>query len=191
MARSKGISGVAVAMIGTGALLIRAAIKGTSPLDELRSIVGGKAPEPLSKESTGKSLGSGGGTGTATRGSGAKLNSTRGVQPHVLAEMHYIANTWGIETQGFSFRNIAGTTTLSDHATGLAIDAMSRDKKEIGQAVADYYVANATEKRVKYVIFDGQIWTPGQGWHPYRGVNRHEDHAHISFMQMIRGRVGR
>jgi hypothetical protein len=181
-------------MVGLGALAVYAAIKGTSPLEELRSIITGKRPDPLSADPKAKPLESfSGGTipDTGKKGSGAKLTSTRGVQPHVLAEMQYISNTWGIETQGFAARNIEGTNTLSDHALGLAIDAMSRNDKSIGQAVADYYVANASEKHVKYVIWNRNIWTPGQGWHPYHGVNPHTDHTHISFFPLIRGRVGR
>jgi hypothetical protein len=42
---------------------------------------------------------------------------------------------------------------------------------------------------VKYVIFNGRIWTGDQGWHTYRHPSdpcncnptlRHDDHVHIS-----------
>jgi hypothetical protein len=106
------------------------------------------------------------------------------LKPHVAAEATYVANTWKIEVQGFAFRNIAGTDTLSDHALGLAIDAMlpvGAKRVPMGEEISGYYVSNAQQKRVKYVIWNRRIWTSGQGWHPYRGVNPHTNHVHISF----------
>jgi len=37
------------------------------------------------------------------------------------------------------------------------------------------------DKRVKYVIFSGEIWKARTGkWEPYRGANAHNHHVHVS-----------
>ena len=38
-------------------------------------------------------------------------------------------------------------------------------------------------KRISYIIFNGQIASPRRGWvwRPYKGINQHKHHAHISF----------
>lgn len=42
-------------------------------------------------------------------------------------------------------------------------------------------VALITDARVKYVIFAGRIWKARTGrWEPYRGVNPHNHHVHVS-----------
>lgn len=39
------------------------------------------------------------------------------------------------------------------------------------------------DKRIKYIIFEGQIWSPKSRWSPrkYDGVNAHLHHIHVSF----------
>jgi hypothetical protein len=40
-----------------------------------------------------------------------------------------------------------------------------------------------TDRRTKYVIWDGRIWSrarSGEGWRPYRGANKHRTHLHLS-----------
>ena len=38
-----------------------------------------------------------------------------------------------------------------------------------------------SDPRTKYVIFDGRIWKARTGkWEPYRGLNKHRQHLHIS-----------
>jgi hypothetical protein len=191
VARSRGISGVAVGMIATGVLLVRAAIRGTSPMDELRQLITGQRPEPLSTQSRGTPLKdpaytpTPAGTGT---GSG-KSHATGKEAPHVAAEMSYIANTWGIQVYGWRAR---GSVPGSDHPKGLAIDAMVGKDRAKGDAIAAYYVQNAKMKNVKYVIWWGRIWTASSGrWRGYFGPSPHKDHPHISFYQIVAGRVGR
>ena len=36
------------------------------------------------------------------------------------------------------------------------------------------------DKRVKYLIFKGKIWTPDKGVNKYDGSNPHDKHCHIS-----------
>jgi len=40
-----------------------------------------------------------------------------------------------------------------------------------------------TDKRIKYIIFAGQIASPKSlwRWRPYSGINKHDHHCHISF----------
>jgi len=84
---------------------------------------------------------------------------------------------------GYSNRNIAGTNTLSDHATGNADDIMVRNVP-LGNQISKYMVANADVLNVKYVIWNRHIWSAAQknrGWRPYHGTsNPHTDHVHVS-----------
>jgi hypothetical protein len=66
----------------------------------------------------------------------------------------------------------------SDHNTGLAVDlthdpARGIDCVEIFDKLKD-------DKRVKYLIFKGVIWSPIRGDKPYSGSNPHNKHLHIS-----------
>jgi len=96
---------------------------------------------------------------------------------------------------GYSYRNVAGTGTLSDHATGNADDIMlsnagktARDRA-LGKEIAEYLVANADVLNVSYVIFDidgkggPNIWSDArkrEGWRN-GGVGPHQNHVHVSF----------
>jgi hypothetical protein len=66
----------------------------------------------------------------------------------------------------------------SDHNTGFAVDlthdpAFGIDCREIFEKLKD-------DKRVKYLIFKGKIWSEEQGERNYTGSNKHEKHLHIS-----------
>lgn len=43
---------------------------------------------------------------------------------------------------------------------------------------------NGQEKRIRYIIYDGRIWSRNGGWvqQKYNGANKHVQHAHFSFM---------
>ncbi len=75
----------------------------------------------------------------------------------------------------------------SDHPHGNAIDVMTGDDVELGQRIADFFVANAQDFGVKYVIFDQRIASERGGWKWRRMEDRgsptanHRDHPHISF----------
>jgi hypothetical protein len=174
-------------MVGIGALAVYAAIKGTSPIDELRAILTGKRPEPLAATPRGTPLASSP-TETATYqgqhpGAG-KIVGAMGLRPHVKAEADFIVNTWGLQVLGFAFRNIEGTNTLSDHARGLALDAMlpsnQTQRQNIGDAIFNHYIQNAKTKHVHYVIWQHTIWSVERGSHAYT-KNSHFNHVHISF----------
>ena len=66
----------------------------------------------------------------------------------------------------------------SDHNTGLAAD-LTHDPAR-GIDCSDIYEQLKRDKRVKYLIFKGQIWMLGRGDKPYTGSNPHNKHLHIS-----------
>ena len=66
----------------------------------------------------------------------------------------------------------------SDHNTGYGVDITHDPVFGIdGKAV---FARLQTDKRVKYLIFKGKIWTPDKGVHLYTGPNQHNHHCHIS-----------
>jgi len=69
----------------------------------------------------------------------------------------------------------------SDHNTGLAVD-LTHDPKN-GIDCADIFEKIKSDKRVKYLIFQGKIWSKEkaeQGDRQYTGSNPHHKHLHIS-----------
>ena len=42
------------------------------------------------------------------------------------------------------------------------------------------WLAGRNDRRVKYIISNGQVWYPGRGWKKYRGSNKHVKHVHVS-----------
>jgi hypothetical protein len=105
------------------------------------------------------------------------------VKPWVAAAANEVGPKFGIRTiGGYSFRNIAGTSTLSDHALGLALDFMC--DIPTGNNLASYVQANAGRLSVTYIIHNRRIWSVArqrEGWRAYTGVNPHTDHVHVSF----------
>ena len=70
---------------------------------------------------------------------------------------------------------------VSDHNTGLAVD-LTHDPKN-GIDCADIFEKIKEDKRVKYLIFKGKIWSKEkakQGNRQYTGSNPHNKHLHIS-----------
>jgi hypothetical protein len=66
----------------------------------------------------------------------------------------------------------------SDHNTGFAVDLTHDPARNID--CHEIYEELKKDKRVKYLIFKGQIWMPGRGDKPYTGSNPHNKHLHIS-----------
>jgi len=69
----------------------------------------------------------------------------------------------------------------SDHNTGLATD-LTHDPAN-GIDCADIFQKLKEDKRVKYLIFNGKIWSKErakQGDRNYTGSNMHRSHLHIS-----------
>ena len=69
----------------------------------------------------------------------------------------------------------------SDHNTGLAVD-LTHDP-ENGVDCAVIFEKLKEDKRVKYLIFKGKIWSRDKaksGNRPYTGSNPHNKHLHVS-----------
>jgi hypothetical protein len=69
----------------------------------------------------------------------------------------------------------------SDHNTGLAVD-LTHDPKH-GIDCVDIFQKLKEDKRVKYLIFKGKIWSAErakEGDRDYDGSNKHNKHLHIS-----------
>jgi hypothetical protein len=88
----------------------------------------------------------------------------------------------------------------SDHPRGRACDYTvgtigqhpADDERAVGWQLADWLTTHATALRVRYVIWQGQIWQPSRGWRPYGGggvydptdaTGGHFDHIHVSTTQ--------
>ncbi len=94
--------------------------------------------------------------------------------PKLLA-LSVIDSFGGGKVEGYSYRNIAGTNTLSDHATRTAFDYFN--SPSVMQQMADWMIK---QPGIKYVIYNRQIWTPEKGWHKYTGEDPHTGHVHTS-----------
>jgi hypothetical protein len=86
-----------------------------------------------------------------------------------------------------------GSVPGSDHPRGRALDVFvgypSGEGRALGWRIANWAAGSAPALDVKYVIFNGRIWTRERGWHGYRHPSdpcncnptlRHDDHVHIS-----------
>lgn len=69
----------------------------------------------------------------------------------------------------------------SDHNTGYAVD-LTHDPAN-GIDCVDMFVKLQEDKRVKYLIFQGKIWSEHNGVLPYSGSNPHNKHLHISIKE--------
>ena len=66
----------------------------------------------------------------------------------------------------------------SDHNSGFGVD-LSHDPAN-GIDCFDIYQKIQSDKRVKYIIFHGKIWSATNGETKYEGINQHNHHLHIS-----------
>jgi hypothetical protein len=69
----------------------------------------------------------------------------------------------------------------SDHNTGYGVD-LTHDPID-GIDCFDIYQKIQADKRVKYVIFHGKIWSEKSGEARYTGINQHNHHLHISIKE--------
>ena len=69
----------------------------------------------------------------------------------------------------------------SDHNTGFAVD-LTHDPV-FGFDGHELFQKFKADKRVKYIIFWGTIWSPEKGDHHYTGVNPHKHHIHVSIKE--------
>lgn len=66
----------------------------------------------------------------------------------------------------------------SDHNSGHAVDLTHDPLNDMDCKVI--YSELQKDKRVKYLIFKGRIWSRGKGENAYSGANPHNKHLHIS-----------
>jgi len=69
----------------------------------------------------------------------------------------------------------------SDHNTGYAVD-LTHDPVN-GIDCFNLFEELKADKRVKYLIFHGKIWSAKNGESKYDGVNQHNKHLHISIKE--------
>lgn len=69
----------------------------------------------------------------------------------------------------------------SDHNSGFGVD-LTHDPVN-GIDCFDIYHKIQSDKRVKYVIFHGKIWSVKNGETRYTGINQHNHHLHISIKE--------
>jgi hypothetical protein len=104
------------------------------------------------------------------------------VKPHVVAAANAIGPKFGIKTVG-GWRAV-GSVPNSSHPLGLALDFMTNNipsGKAVGDALAAFAVANASNYGITEVIWYRRIWTKAKGWHAYNGPSSHTDHVHLTF----------
>ncbi|MFL6183252.1 MAG: coiled-coil domain-containing protein, partial [Actinomycetes bacterium] len=103
---------------------------------------------------------------------------------------------YGLVERIFDVHSIGGwrpyeSVPGSDHPWGRALDVMTWSNRSLGWRIAIWAVGNRGALGVKYVIFNGRIWTRSRGWHGYRHPSdpcncnptlRHDDHVHISVL---------
>jgi hypothetical protein len=93
------------------------------------------------------------------------------------------SNIWG-----YADRYVAGSKIKSEHSYGNALDYVAKggDLDPTMQKLADYLVDNASELKVKNVIYNYKIWNSPKGWHDYDtsgGKSAHTDHVHVDFIK--------
>jgi hypothetical protein len=69
----------------------------------------------------------------------------------------------------------------SDHNSGYAVDITHDIVNGVDCAVA--FENLKKDPRVKYLIFNGRIWSKEKGIREYTGPNRHTKHLHISIKE--------
>jgi hypothetical protein len=87
--------------------------------------------------------------------------------------------------QGYNCRPIRGSSSLSMHGTGRAIDVfIPKDRgmadNDLGDPVANYLIKNATALGVQFMVWDRAKWGIEYGVDRYYGgTHPHHDHLHI------------
>lgn len=181
----------------------------TSGAPGTQSAISNKSPTGTSTSSSGSSFSTSGSTGSSddsgSSGGSAPKESAGGAPKGIVgnaAKLYgVIRDQWGFKSiGGYANRNIAGTNSKSDHATGHALDVMtaingdykSEAAVKRGWQLAKWAQENAEHLGIKYVIYYDKIWSASkaaQGWRDYGhpGVNsggdtvQHRDHVHLSF----------
>jgi hypothetical protein len=115
---------------------------------------------------------------------GSLLVGTRELGEYLHASFRGVS-----EYQGYACRaNTANAAQTSMHGTGRALDVFiptigGQADNTVGDAVANWVIANASTLGVQLVIWDRSIWNasraPGTKLRVYGGPHPHNDHLHI------------
>lgn len=138
----------------------------------------------LSATAPGASGGSDGNSGeNLDKGGSSGLNKTNASTKKIVR--HIWANYPAIKTMYGWRRDVT-----PDHPAGRAVDVMIpnyRSNKALGQEIANYYRANASEFNISYIIFNQQIWSTERSREGWRNMSsrgndtaNHKDHVHIN-----------
>jgi hypothetical protein len=137
-----------------------------------------KLPEPVQARPGSSPTGAGAGVSSAPCPDGSGTES--GLTSSAVRLFRSVCNAFP------ALSSYGGYDGHGEHSTGKAIDFMTSDSS-LGQAVADWARAHASELDLYDVIWAQHIWTPvraGEGWRsmPDRGSStaNHYDHVHIS-----------
>lgn len=87
----------------------------------------------------------------------------------------------------FVCKNVAGTSTPSQHSYGNAVDAGAGTMGEL-RKLADELVDEAGALSVAHVIVGDKIWNQDVGWHDYTGDFHH--HVHVDCDPNLSGPCG-
>ncbi len=182
-----GISGVGVFAMGVGGFLVYTGIKNVKVVDGLRSFSQGKVPAegPQVKTPVAAApvVGGEGISGTSVPPDPGRYN--------LGAVKAWVRSAAGEIGPAYNIKTIYGWAPGKyDHPKGLALDFMTNNlgapalKNPVGARLAAYAWAHRARLGVTYVIWDNRIITTAraaEGWRPYSGDSRHEDHVHVSF----------
>lgn len=69
----------------------------------------------------------------------------------------------------------------SDHNSGFAVDITHDPVNGLDCSFA--FIKLQSDPRVKYLIFNGKIWSKEKGNRDYTGPNKHHKHLHISIKE--------
>ena len=73
---------------------------------------------------------------------------------------------------------------ISGIVRAIDVDADLRShKSETFDLVDQLRLLTRSDKRISYIIFNGKIasWRMNYAWRPYKGINPHNHHFHVSF----------
>lgn len=90
------------------------------------------------------------------------------------------------QIQGYSYRTISGTDTLSEHAYGNALDIYPKNgERSIGDQIQKYLLDNRSNLEINNIIWYRKIWNPRKNYaeRPYTGDHPHTDHVHVDFFR--------
>lgn len=92
-----------------------------------------------------------------------------------VARIRDWASQTGLPFQGYNQRNIAGSTTPSQHSYGNAADVFPKGAWTL-EKIAQHW---AGKPGVSRVIVKDMVWDKARGWHKGKNIQYHGDHVHI------------